>query len=279
MINFIKNTFFLFFILVLGACGGGADTQKKIIAKVGFAYLYAEDLQGIDKGFSREDSLARTQFFIQRWVEDELLWQVAQSAVSETELMRAQVERYRRTLILQAYNENLIKDELDTTFSNQQIADYYQQNKSDYANAEALVRCHFIKIAINSPEADKVKGWFEEDSKLYFKQIQTACVDKATAIALSENTWLPLNNILQHIPNKLQPDSPEKGLSLSEADANFYYLFRIFEYEPAGGYRPLVTVKEEIKTILLFQRQKELLDQKRTQIYINAENEQRFELY
>jgi len=279
MTNFIKNTFFLLFTLVLVRCGAGSNPDKKPIAKVADAYLYAEDLRGLAGGFSPEDSIARRQFFIQRWVEEELLWEVAQAAVSETEQIRQQVERYRRSLLLQAYYDELIKDELDTNFTNQEIAEYYEQNKSDYANAEALLRCHFIKIAVAAPDADKVKGWFEEDSKLYFEQIQAACANKVPALALRESTWLPINNILQHIPPTLQPRRPEKGLLLAEKEGDFYYLFRIFDYQEAGGSRPLSTVKEEIKTILLFQRKKELLDQKRAQIYTQAENDKRFELY
>lgn len=279
MTNFIKNTFFLLFILVLAACGGSSDPDKKPIAKVGKAYLYDEDLRGLDKGFSAEDSIARRQFFIQRWVEDELLWEVAQAAVAETETVRQQVERYRRSLILQAYYDELVKDELDTNFTNQEIAEYYEQNKSDYGNAEALVRCHFVKIAADAADADRVKGWFEEDSKLYFEQIQAACANKVPALALRESTWLPINNIFQHIPPSLQPRRPEKDFLLSEKEGNFYYLLRIFDYQEAGGSRPLSTAKEEIKTILTFQRKKELLDQKKAQIYTNAQNDKRFELY
>jgi hypothetical protein len=56
------------------------------------------------------------------------------------------VEDYRNSLILDAFEENLFNQKIDSSISDQEYLDYYNQKKAEYKLESPILRMMFVKI-------------------------------------------------------------------------------------------------------------------------------------
>ncbi|MDR1561922.1 MAG: hypothetical protein LBS54_02385 [Dysgonamonadaceae bacterium] len=98
----------VFFLLV--SCS--IETTDEIpIAKVGNSVLYRYELeQNIPQGLSPNDSTIAVEHFIRRWITDALVYDIARKNVRDIDQINMMVERYRRSLLIFRYQEQLLNE-------------------------------------------------------------------------------------------------------------------------------------------------------------------------
>jgi len=108
-----------FLITLLSSCNllpSKAKNKEKAIARVNDKYLYREDLKDVvPAGASATDSIEITAAYINNWVRQELLLKQAEDNLEESNRdFTNQIEQYRNSLIIYAYESELVKQKLDT---------------------------------------------------------------------------------------------------------------------------------------------------------------------
>ena len=90
--------------------------------------LYKEDLQAVlPLHLSSDDSILFAENYIRNWIEDILLFEKAEDNVRDSEKIKALVESYHRALVMHAYQEELIKQQLEEEITQMEILDYYNK--------------------------------------------------------------------------------------------------------------------------------------------------------
>ncbi len=107
-------------LLILASCNIFSGTGKdQAIAECNGKYLYREDLEGlVPNGTNPDDSIAMTKQFIDNWIMQQVMLKQAEDNLTEQQKdFRDQIESYRNSLIIFAYESELIRQKLDTVVS------------------------------------------------------------------------------------------------------------------------------------------------------------------
>ena len=169
-------TIILFSIWMLSSCRFfEPQAEEQAIARVGSEYLYKSQLDQLTLELDSLDSVGFAKTYIDNWVEEKLMLQKAKLNLSEDQLdFEEQLNTYRNSLILYAYENQLIKQKLDTTVHEEQIKQYYSNNKGNFDLKEDVLKAVFIKYLNTAPEQDSLKLWIQssgEESSQKYKNI------------------------------------------------------------------------------------------------------------
>jgi hypothetical protein len=74
------------------------------------------------------------------------IWKKPRSNFKSNEEIDKLVEDYRNSLILDAFEENLFNQKIDSSISDQEYLDYYNQKKAEYKLESPILRMMFVKI-------------------------------------------------------------------------------------------------------------------------------------
>jgi cupin superfamily acireductone dioxygenase involved in methionine salvage len=267
--------------LLLLSCSKSAKTDKKAIAKVNNSFLYRSDLEGMGSGLSKEDSALQVSLYIEKWAVDQIMLETAKTKITKTETEKIDrlVENYRNSLLIAAYEEESIKKELDTSVTNEQIADYYKTNKDQYISGKEWIRCHFIKVKRSMPDLDNLRNWFKSDDKKDFEKVKQYCLSKqGIDFVLDNDQWINLEKVAEMLPEKkLDVKEIKTDRAYDRTEDDYLYLFKAYEIRDRNSPIPLSQVKNEIAKIILQQRSNEILQKIRKKATEKAKSGKVFE--
>lgn len=271
-------------LIFLGSCGGKGTvtegTDEKALAQVAGQYLYPSMISGIGAGMTEKDSLYQLKVYTEQWIRDQLMLDVAKRNVTTTLQIDRMVKAYEATLIMNAYEEALINQRLNTEVTPQELVDYYSNNKEQYQAGISWVRCHFVKVKRGTPDLQQLKKWFKSEDGVDFERVKLFCAKHKTVHILNEDLWIEYDKLVQELPkDAIGSRHREHQSVLDRMDENYQYLLQIFEYRDKEDAAPLPQVQDEIKRIILHQRRNKILQDIRKEVYEKAKKEGTFEIY
>ena len=234
------------------------------IATVYNKNLYKKDIeQLLPENISKKDSLIVVKGLINSWAKKQLLLAKAEENISEvnSEEIENLVNNYKKSLYINGYKERLIKQQLDTLVTSQEIYSYYQKNKENFKLNEELLQFEYIyfgKDFLDKEEAiSNFKSTKEEDRQdlerhlLNFKSYR-----------LQDSTWVRFSSLKKMIP-PLQAETTQNLLKISKyiqkEDSLGVYLVAVNKKLPKMATAPLMFVSQRIKQIILHKRKLELI--------------------
>ena len=122
------------------------------LARVNDEYLMLDDVDFSEmQGMKTEDSLLHIQTVIRNWATQQLLIDGARINLGEEQQtdFRGLVKQYETDLYTSAYTEALVKRNLDTTLTQEELTATYNQNKEQHSMKRMTKFmkkcCYFIK--------------------------------------------------------------------------------------------------------------------------------------
>jgi hypothetical protein len=274
----------LFSLLVLPSCTKKeSKTIEKPLARVYDSYLYHSDLDGVvPAGLKGEDSTKAVSDFVERWIRNRLLLSKAEQNLTEEEKdVQQQIESYRSSLLIYAYQQSYIRQNLDTVVTDNEIATYYKENQPNFILNAPLMKGLFIKVPITAPEIDKVRQWYRSENPENIRNLEGYCFKYAKAYDHFNDEWIRVGEVLPMIPTA--EGSYEQTLlsrhSVETRDKEFQYFLYAKEIIRAGTVSPLETVKKDIHSIILNKRKIKLINELETNIFSDAQNREQFTIY
>jgi hypothetical protein len=258
-------------------------SKEKAIARVYEKYLYADDLVGvIPAGTSANDSIEITTAYINNWVRQELLLKQAEDNLDEENRdFSKQIEQYRNSLIIYAYESELVNQKLDTVVAMSEIEDYYQKNQSNFHLRENIVLANYVIINKNSPIAAKVKILLQSSRDADKEKLQTLCQENGAEYLINDGTWISFNDLSRKIP--LSVDDQQEFLSKNKyyevKDSTTLYFVAISAFKSKESISPLNFEIANIRTILLNKRKAELLTRMEDDLFNNAVKRNKYEIF
>jgi hypothetical protein len=256
------------------------DNTSEIVAIVDTDKLFKEDLKNVlPRNISKEDSLIIVKSFIQDWAVNKLLLKGAANNNTSASLRNINklVQDYKESLLINNYKEELIKQQLDTVISNDEVEQYYLVNNENFKLNEVLVKSKYLyfnytindqKEIVKLFKSDKINDAEElERQQLSFKIYQ-----------LNDSIWTELDKVLLKLPFSKE-NLLKKSKFIQKQDSLGLYLMAIKDVLNRNDIAPLSYIKSTIKEMILHKRKIELIREIEKIIVKDATKNNNFKIY
>ena len=275
----------LFCIFTLASCDYIKLQEKhaptsEIIAIVNTDKLFKEDLKDfLPRNISREDSLILVKSFIQDWAVKKLLLDAAANNNTQESLKNINnlVQDYKESLLINNFKEALIKQQLDTIISDDEVEAYYLINNENFKLNEVLVKSRYLYFDASIINKKEIVKFFKseeiedaeelERQQLSFKMYQ-----------LNDSIWTELDKILLKLPFSKE-NLLKKSKFIQKQDSLGLYLVAIKDVLRRNDIAPLSYIKPTIKEMILHKRKIELIRDIEKIIVKDATKNNNFKIY
>ena len=253
---------------------------SEIIAIVNTYKLFKADLKDfLPRNISREDSLILVKSFIQDWAVKKLLLDAAANNNTQESLknINSLVQDYKESLLINNFKEALIKQQLDTIISDDEVEAYYLINNENFKLNEVLVKSKYLYFdasVINKKEiikffkSEEIEDAEElERQQLSFKMYQ-----------LNDSIWTELDKVLLKLPFSKE-NLLKKSKFIQKQDSLGLYLVAIRDVLRRNDIAPLSYIKPTIKEMILHKRKIELIRNIEKIIVKDATKNNNFKIY
>lgn len=271
----MKSTFLTFLSLCLICIGCNKnDDQGAILAEVGDKKLTINDLmEVIPDNSNSADSIALSERYIQDWIMEQLVINKAEEGLSEDKKnFDLLIENYRKSLLTHTYEQEWIRQKLDTTISEEEIEKYYNDNEKNFQLKDYIVKVKFSAIASDSKNINALKKLFYSEKPEDLVKWEQLCVDIGVSYYFDEDHWMLWDEFIKQVPLEVydvEAFLKKKKTVELEKDNNLYFI-AITDYQLSGSRSPLSFERDKIRSMILNRRKLQLLDDMRRDLYAKA---------
>lgn len=272
----------MLFIFLFPRCINPKKENGDPIARVYDKYLYISEVEDIfPENIDPTDSIQLLIAYADRWVKKQLLLNRAEKNLSEGQQnVSKQIEDYRSSLLIFKYEQEFIRQRLDTIVSDGEIEHFYNENTSNFILNESIVKALFIKIRLDDPYYEKIKSLYKSNKEEDIKTLDNLAYQVAIKYDFFNDKWIPFSRILRELPEPL--NNPERYLlynkSIEMNDGTHAYLISFRETMHQGQQAPIGFEKKNIQSIIINKRKQRLIMDLESKIYTDARNHNHFNI-
>ncbi len=253
-----------------------------IVAKVGDKLLLRHELSSaLRGGITKADSVNQAKDYIQRWIKQELMLQLAEENLSEDQKdVQRELDEYRTSLIIHRYQQQLINQKLDTVLTASDIRQFYDLHPERFILEQHIVKAIYIEVPKNVAKVDQLKRWMNSLDDKSRSELEKYSFQFATKFDYFNERWIDFSQIRSRMPVSLtSPDDALKRKGFIETyEGNKYYLAAIKDYRLKGDKAPFEFVKDGIANLILNNRKMEFIDELQKNIYQKGKKENLFKI-
>lgn len=251
-----------------------SQQSDALVAQVGDKKLTWDELEGvIPNNTSSEDSIRLAESYIKDWVREQVVVVQAESNLTDDQKNFDElIESYRRSLLTYAYEQELVRQKLDTLISDEEIETYYNDNRQNFELKDYIVKVKFCAISSDSKDLKQMKKLFYSTEEEDFVKWIALCVDKQAAYYFNEDRWMLWEDFIQKIPLEVFDVESflKKNKSIELEKNGTMHFISIMDYQLSGSQSPLSYEKDKIKDLIINKRKIELLTRMREDVYQQA---------
>jgi hypothetical protein len=273
-LSIINYQLLIVLLIVLGSCKYFHNGKTDIVARAFDETLTISDIAGIvPPGTPKKDSINIVKNYLDSWVRQKVLLHKAEKNLSEKQKdFTHRIEDYRNSLIIYTFENELIKQKLDTNVSENEIESYYNNNPGNFELKDNIIKVIYVKTHIKDPVNKKIKKLYKSDRTEDKDELVVLCSKYAVNSFLEEDKWLFFNDLIKEIP--IQTYDEEKYLKnhrlIEFQDSLYSYFINIKGFRIKEGIAPLSLERENIKNIILNKRKIELTKDMEDKAYKEA---------
>ncbi len=253
-------------------------------ARVNNAYLDRQELTGIvPAGTSKQDSIAITKSYIDRWASQKLMYDAAVvniDAEKQKEL-DALVKQYTVDLYTKAYLEEIVKRSVDTVVTNEELVKYYNANKTNFRTTGTLARLKYLRMDKDHPKYSLAKQRFLSSSEKDLKALNDMAL-QFKSYAFNDTVWTDMNAIYQKLPF-ITPDNRDKyvhsGISYQYPDSLDVYVVKVSKVLDRNQVAPFEYIRPTLQQVIINNRKLELIKKFQNEITDDAIKNKKYEIY
>lgn len=257
--------------------------RNLLLAEAGGEKLYQQDVAAIfTPGLSAEDSLKLLRSYVDQWVKKQIkVAQAEQMFQSSQKDIDRLVAEYRNSLLTHKVDQYYVDHYLDTLFTDNQIASYYNQHLSDFVLDKPVLKARIVRLPRRSDQRKTVEELLLSPREESYQDLVDLCLKND--LALTElSQWTELSNLIGQLPISSR-DSNDELLSTErihrfETDEQLFCV-RIVALRRTGEYVPLESVTEAIRRVLFNQRKEEIIRGVEDSLYRRALTEKQIEVF
>lgn len=257
------------------------------VVSVGDAWLYEDALDAmIPQGMLAEaksdsDTIAVTNRYINYWIDEQVLLQQAERNVPNSKDIDKMVRAYRTSLLMNAYQNALFTQKVDTLCTQEQMKAFYEEHSDDYTLSYPIVRGMMLKVPLSAPKLYQVRGWMKTVDSESADNLDKYSLAHAMKFEYFADTWVPLADVVSMVP--LQTKDPvaylQKRPQVEVRDTAAIYFLHITEVQTRGQEMPFEMATSYIKKDMLHARMLQLMDTMRHTLKAKALEEKKIIYY
>ena len=251
----------ILFIYLFG-CTGKDDQKSNVVAQVDAAQITNEELESsIPEGTSNEVRNALKRNLMEKWIEEEIFYQVAlEEGLRLSDDEARQVENYRKSLLINKFLENRLSH--DYRILEQEIEDYYQKQIGEFIWGDDYV--HLIHLILENDdsaikqEIRKSKDLLDVIKKNYFDQQST------NERPIGDLGYQKVDEFPTPIIRALRNLKTGQIRGPIRTNHGYHYI-QLLDYQKKGSTKSLDVVRDEVyMRLFLMKRDEEIENLKRT---------------
>jgi len=272
MVSKIKCYTIILIFIFFSCSNKKNETNADFVVKVGNKTLTASDLQYIFAAAANtNDSALFVQNYLKKWVAEELIYAKAQKKFKNDTEIENMVDEYRKSLIVNKFKQKLL-EENNIKPTSKEIADYYEQHKSELKLDEPILKGALLQVSKNSPKTDQLRDAMKKMDIASIEKIEKYSLKYAINYDFFTDKWLTFNDIALRLP------IPQGNKDAFVSARNFYelqdstsiYFLSIKEFRISGAETPLEKVNEFIVNTLITQKSLQFVKDYQQKLYDNA---------
>ncbi len=263
----LRHSSYIFLFVVLIASGSckekKAGKQEEILAEYKGKFLYKSDIpEDVWSSINNNDSSNQLKSIIDKWLENAVLVGEAESSLSDEKKDKQKlIEDYRNSLLIYEYQQQLIREKLDTGVTEADIIAFYDNNKAAFQLKKNIVKIRYVRINRKNADLNKLRKLMQNPTPENDTELKSYAEKQAENFYIDSN-WLYLDDITKEIPlneNYSQQRflANNKFITIEEKDV--LYLLYIIDFRIKDAVSPLEFEKDKIRDILLYRRKLEFL--------------------
>jgi hypothetical protein len=253
------------------------------VARAHDQYLYMSDLVGlIPPDISKSDSANLIQRYVKSWINKQLVISEASEklVMDEVEIERKVLD-YRYALLIHEYQKLYINENLDPKITEEEISNYYQDNKDNFKLRYHIIKCRFVKLPAEAPKLSVFRRLFQSEDEKQVEELKSYCYQYSTTFHL-DTTWVNFDEVLENTPmvtidNKIQ--FLRNNRYYETKDDVYFYFLKILNYKISEEISPLEWVRDDIQRIIINKRKVKLAKELEEGIYSRAVKNKDFEIF
>lgn len=273
-------------LILLGTMGCRdylVKSDRRVVAECYGNKLYEEDLAGVvPSDANRMDSLSRVNAFVDSWIRRQLLIHQAEKNLTPEQLdFSKQLQDYRNSLIIYAYETQLIEQYLDTIVGEEEIMAYYEEHKENFQLRSNMVKVAYVILPQDTKHEKEFRQLMSARDTLLLSQLDVMASHAAVASFLDVDQWVRLDDLLTQVPIEIYNVESflKKNRFVAFEKDNLLYMVRFEDYLLEESVTPLELESDNIKNIILLKRKKDLLSKMNEDLFEKAQTERVFEIY
>ena len=212
--------------------------------------------------------------YVDRWVRKQLKLQEAEILFSESagDIDRM-VEEYRQALLIRKLDQHYVDRSVDTVFTDDEIAAYYNAHKADFRLDRPIVKGRIVRFGEGYRQAAKLKSLMASGSAAQQQDFSDLCAKNDFAVNDFREQWIDFPEFLSYLPT-LRSQNYDAMLATTAVqemrDSHSQYYFQIDEVRREGEPIPLERLRPTIRRILFNRRQGEVIRRHEEELFDRA---------
>lgn len=246
-------------VLASVACSSQTADDKSVVVCVGTSTLTINDIKkATPAGLTEADSIAFVDAYVNTWISDQLITEVAVKHLKTTADIEKQVEDYRRQLIMWEYRNTVVASDTALAVKDEDMRKYYDDHASSLTLTEPMVRGIYIKIESSAPALNEVRKLYKSQKQTDIDRLEKVELRGAIHYDYFRDQWIPWHQINTKIPRDISPRDLHVGYSLDFESDGFVYLLSVSDILPEGATMPYEAAEPVIRETLEAIRRNEL---------------------
>jgi hypothetical protein len=279
----LNRTLIILLVLATSCSAFFKKKNERVLARVYDDYLYESELKGVvAPGTLAKDSIVLTRSFIDSWVRQRLIIQQAEKNLTGAQMdFTTQLENYKNSLTIYAYENALVRQKLDTLITEEETQIYYDANQQNFLLKDNIVQIQYVKLPLKSPVAKQIKKLLNSGNSEDKNKLADLCEKNASDYFLDSENWLLFTDVLKQIPIKTynQEEFLQNHREFEYQDSLYDYLVRFKDFKIKESVSPLNFEKQRIRDIILNKRKIELIGRMQEDVFSSAQKKNVFEIY
>lgn len=245
-------------LALLTACTDPSD--KNVVAQVGSARLSVAEVRlSVPMDKSGQDSLNYVYQYVDEWVNEQMLYEQGRQNLPNLHELEEQVEGYRRRLIAQSYENELLRERLGEV-SDEECLRYYEAHNASMRLSGPVIRCLSVRLPARSTRLETVRRWMKElcdgnDDSL--EELETYCTQHGVDLDNGLMQWSAPSRLTGRISASIPAPTAPTRRPQEVKDGDVVLLYIVRDSRSAGDVQPYEYARPAIRQQLAQQRRSE----------------------
>ncbi|GAB1405283.1 hypothetical protein MASR1M74_24630 [Lentimicrobium sp.] len=269
----------MFCLISLSGCKWlEARGKKDAVARAYDNYLYRSDLRGIvPPGLPAGDSIDAARQYIENWIRQQVILKHAERNLDkDAQDFSDQLEAYRNSLLIYAYESELIRQKLDTVVTEAEIEEYYNENAANFQLRENIVKFKYLKVPLGMSEKPFVTKALKLMNSTQHQDIENELESITQKWMLSyrpdDDNWVSFKMLTAEVPLDVynEEDFLNNFKHVEVNDSVYLYHLFLIDYKMKESTSPLSMERDNIRNIIINRRKLELIKRMQEEVFKEA---------